>query len=99
MSIVIWTDHEGDSVAIDSATIVGLSVGTINGPHKVGAEILVTLVWVDGVGQPFMVASTFADVLHRWTESRGESLAMKAHPGAYPLVQHQYAPSRRLDGR
>lgn len=93
--ILTFADHDGDPVAVESAQIVGLSVGSLNGPRKPDATITVTLIWAAGAPQPFMVAASFADVLHRWTEARGESLAMRtahptAHPGVYPLVAHQY---------
>lgn len=91
MTVLTFQDQDGDPVAVDSKLIVGLSVGTVNGPHRAGADVTVTLIWTLGTGdRPFMVAAPFADVLRRWTESRGESLAMRAHPKAYPLVQHQY---------
>lgn len=89
MTVLVWQDQDGDPVAVDSERIIGLSVGSLNGPHRTGADVTVTLIWTDAA-QPFMVAASFADVLHRWIESRGESLAMKAHPRAYPLVAHQY---------
>lgn len=81
MTVLVFQDHEGDPVAVESTTIVGISVGSLNGPREAGANLRVTLIWAAGVMQPFMVAAPFADVLHRWTESRGESLAMRrAHP-------------------
>lgn len=86
--IVVWSDHDGDPVAVDTATIVGLSVGDVTRPRA--TPVRVTLIWAQGVAEPFKVAAPFADVLRRWTESRGQSLAVKAHPGVFPLVAHQY---------
>jgi hypothetical protein len=78
--ILTFADHDGDPIAVDSALIVGLSVGAITGPHKPETSVTVTLIWTTGP-QPFMVAAPFADVLRRWTESRGETLAPRVHPG------------------
>jgi hypothetical protein len=94
--ILAFRDHEGDPVAVDSAAIVGLSVGTINGPRKPDADVTVTLVWARGVAQPFMVAAPFAEVLDLWTRAREARMAhgaptdVLAHPGVFPLVAHQY---------
>lgn len=88
--IATWSDQDGDPVAVDLGEIVGLSVGDVTGPRPLGAGVRVTLVWCRGLAQPLMVAASFSDVLHRWTESRGQSLAVRAHPGVFPLVAHQY---------
>lgn len=96
--ILCFQDHEGDSIAVDATAIVGLSVGTINGPHKPGAAVTVTLVWAAGVSQPFMVAAPFAEVLDLWTRARQATLPtgapsdVLAHKGVFPLVAHQYQP-------
>lgn len=86
--ILTFCDHEGDPVAVLSERIIGLSVGALNGPRRPDDTITVTLIWTEAA-QPFMVAASFADVLHRWTESRGESLALRAYPIARGW-EHQY---------
>lgn len=71
--ILSWVDHEGDEVAIESAAIIGISVGTVTRPlpRPVGApDITVTLVWCAGAAQPFMVAAPFAEVLDAWKAAR-----------------------------
>jgi len=94
--ILSWQDHDGDSVAVLASAIVGLSVGTINGPRTPGADVTVTLIWAAGAAQPFMVAAPFAEVLGAWSEARlaeagaRDTAAQAAYPGVYPLVAHQY---------
>lgn len=78
--ILHFEDQDGDPVAIESASIIGISVGTVTGPHRNLLASRVTLIWADGVPQPFMVASAFADVLELWTAAR-ESGGTPGRPG------------------
>lgn len=68
--IALFADQDGDPVAIDTALIAGVSVGDVARPHAVGTSVRVTLVWVRGVGQPFMVATAFDDVVAAWKAGR-----------------------------
>lgn len=88
--IVTWTDQDGDPVAVDTALIVGVSVGRITGPRDPKDECVVTLIWAQGVTQPFMVATPFEQVLdtwERWREQDGPPL--RAYPNAIGW-QQQY---------
>jgi hypothetical protein len=88
--IVVWSDQDGDAVAVDTALIAGVSVGDVARPHAAGTSVRVTLVWVRGVGQPFMVATAFDDVVAAWKAGR-ETDGPAALTGA-PLMgwQAQY---------
>lgn len=89
--IVQYVDQDGDPVAIDTALIVGVSVGRITGPRDVADECVVTLIWAQGASQPFMVATPFEQVLDTWERWREqEGAPSKAYPGVFPLVAHQY---------
>lgn len=69
--ILIFSDNDGDEVAVESATIVGLSIGALNGPKPAeAADVRVTLVWCAGVPAPFMVGAPFAEVLEAWQAAR-----------------------------
>lgn len=65
--ILCFTDHDGDEVAVESASIIGLSVGSIASRPEVAR---VTLIWAAGASQPFMVRDSFADVLKAWDAVR-----------------------------
>jgi hypothetical protein len=95
--ILTWLDHDGDPVAVESASIVGLSVGSLNGPRA--AEVRVTLIWAAGVGQPFMVPAPFADVLQAWTDAR-TSGGTPERPGfhGWPVNWWEPHPSSLLPG-
>lgn len=99
--ILRWSDHEGDPIAIESSDIVGLSVGDVTKPRS--TALRVTLIWARGIGQPFMAAATFDEVLVEWQKARELEIEARfqggkatlaemraAHPGVYPLVAHQY---------
>ena len=95
--VLSFADHEGDPVAVDSQAIVGLSVGSINGPRAAGAELRVTLIWAAGIAQPFMVAASFETVMGAWSEARlveagaRDAAQRSTHP--YPAAigwQQQY---------
>ncbi len=95
--ILTFADHEGDPIAVESAAVVGLSVGTINGPQRAGAEVRVTLIWVAGASQPFMVAEPFATVLDAWTAAR-QAGGTGGLPGYHGWPVHPLHPSSLLTG-
>lgn len=85
--ILVWIDHEGDPVAIESALIIGISVGTVAGPHRDILPRSVTLIWAAGVPQPFMVAAPFQEVLEAWASAR-ESGGTPGRPGYHGWPVH-----------
>lgn len=94
--ILFFVDPDGDPVAVESDAIVGVTVGRITGPRAAEqvAQGTVTLIHTSAtVDRPFMVASTFTDVVQTWATARetppGAQTAI-AHPGVFPLVEHQY---------
>lgn len=90
MSICVWTDQDGDAVAVDTALIVGVSVGRIAGPRDVADECVVTLIWTTAA-QPFMVTAPFAEVVAAWRAGRQQDgPPLRAYSGVFPLVAHQY---------
>jgi hypothetical protein len=97
--ILSWTDQDGDPVAIESASIIGISVGTVTGPHRAIPPRSVTLIWADGVPQPFMVAAPFAGVLELWTAAR-ESGGTPGRPGyhGWPVNWWDPHPSTVMPG-
>jgi hypothetical protein len=70
--ILTWADHEGDPVSVESSSIVGISVGSLNGPRAATdtPDLRVTLIWCAGAAQPFMVAAPFAEVMEAWSAAR-----------------------------
>jgi len=97
--LITFDDQDGDPVAVDAAAIIGLSIGTVNGPHKPGAEITVTLIWTMAA-QPFMVRQPFSEVLEAWETARRVKLPpdapqVLAYRGVYPLVTMQYPDGAR----
>lgn len=97
MTVLVWADHEGDEVAVESASIIGLSVGTVNGPHKPDATVRVTLIWAAGAAQPFMVAADFSEVLEAWTAAR-QAGGTGGMPGYHGWPVHPMHPSSVLTG-
>lgn len=97
--ILSFVDHDGDPVSVESATIVGLSVGSLNGPRESGADLRVTLIWAAGVGQPFMVAAPFDEVLAAWTNAR-TSGGVDDRPGfhGWPVNWWEPHPSSTFPG-
>jgi hypothetical protein len=86
--IVAFVDPDGDPIAVESESIVGLSI-------LAGSGGAVTLVHTTATAdRPFQVAAPFAAVLDTWTAARevrpGQGIEVLAHEGVYPLVQHQY---------
>lgn len=75
--IRVWQDHEGDPVAVDTARIVGVSVGDVTGPRRGETGLRVTLIWCDGIAQPFMVADSFDDVVSVWEAGRKDAEEMR----------------------
>lgn len=77
--IVFWTDQDGDPVAVDTSLIGGVSVGDVTGPQPAGSPTRVTLIWLCGIAQPFMVRDEFGDVVAAWSKVRQEQ-----GPPSYP---------------
>lgn len=95
--ILTFADHDGDPVAVESSSIVGLSVGTVNGPHPAPDPIRVTLIWAAGAAQPFMVAEPFADVAKAWELAR-QAGGTGGMPGFHGWPVHPAHPSSLLTG-
>lgn len=95
--ILTFADHEGDPVAVESSSIIGLSVGTVNGPHQAGAQIRVTLIWAAGAAQPFMAAEPFADVAKAWEVAR-QAGGTGGMPGYHGWPVHPLHPSSLITG-
>lgn len=92
--ILSFDDSDGDPIAVESTSIVGLSVGSVTGPRE--TELRVTLIWTAGTGEkPFMARQSFDQVLTTWQAAREidrQAPAARPYPGVFPLVQHQYQP-------
>lgn len=95
--ILAWTDQDGDQVAVESASIVGVSVGRVTGPHDPKVDVTVTLVWCAGIAQPFMVAEPFEDVFAAWQKARYAGPPPEAQ-GAHGWPMQYPHPSSVLPG-
>ena len=80
--ILAFLDQEGDPIAIESANIMAVSIGKLNGPRTADDNGIVTLIWTVGgpVNRPFMTRQPFAEVLEAWTAAR-ESGGTPGRPG------------------
>ena len=85
--IVVWADQDGDPVALDTRRIVGVSVGDVTGPRDPDSSVRVTLVWADGVAQPFMVAAPFEAVVAAWEQARRQDTEEMGGWKFPPVVQ------------
>lgn len=64
--ILVWSDPDGDPIAVASESIVGLSI--LAGAEPAGTVTLVhTVATAD---RPFLVAAPFKEVLDAWTQAR-----------------------------
>lgn len=97
MTVLVFSDHDGDPVAVESSAIVGLSVGAVNGPQRAGADVRVTLIWAAGATQPFMAATPFAEVLDAWTAAR-QAGGVGGMPGYHGWPVTPLHPSSLLTG-
>lgn len=90
--IVRYVDQDGDPVAVDTALIVGVSVGRVTRAGDPADELVVTLIWTVAP-QPFMVAAPFGEVVSDWTAGRQQDgpPGRPLYPGVFPLVAHQYS--------
>lgn len=97
--ILVLHDQDGDVMAIESTSIMALSIGTLNKPRAAEDDGTVTLIWTVGgpVNRPFMTRRSFTEVLDLWTQAREAAMPngtpgqqVLAHKGVFPLVAHQY---------
>lgn len=95
--ILTFADHEGDPVAVESSSIIGLSVGSVNGPRRPGDTVTVTLIWAAGIAQPFMVNQPFAEVAAAWEAARQDG-GTGGMPGYHGWPVHPMHPSSLLTG-
>jgi hypothetical protein len=81
--IRIFRDQDEDMVAVDMALVAGISIGDVTGPRPAETPVRVTLIWLRGIAQPFMVADDFEHVVAVWEAERRDAQEMggwKFHP-------------------